>query len=249
MSGHSKWASIRHKKGAADAKRGKLFTKIIKEITTAAKLGGGDPGGNPRLRKALDDAKAANMPADNMDRAIKKGTGELEGVTYEEVDYGGTGPAGVMILVETMTDNRNRTVSELRKIFSKHNGNLGETASVDWMFNKEGFIEVAAADATEDALMEAGMDAGIEDIRSAGEVWEVITSTSTLYAVKEALEAAGIRAARAEMVRNPQSTVKLEGRDAEVFLKLCDAIEDHDDVQKVWDNSEIDDAVLQQLSS
>lgn len=131
MSGHSKWASIKHKKGAADAKRGKLFTKIIKEITTAAKLGGGDPGGNPRLRKALDDAKAANMPADNMDRAIKKGTGELEGVTYEEVDYGGTGPSGVMILVETLTDNRNRTVSELRKIFSKHNGNLGETASVD----------------------------------------------------------------------------------------------------------------------
>jgi len=249
MSGHSKWASIKHKKGAADARRGKLFTKIIKEITTAAKLGGGDPGGNPRLRKALDDAKAANMPADNIDRAIKKGTGELEGVTYEEVDYGGTGPSGVMILVETMTDNRNRTVSELRKIFSKHNGNLGETASVDWMFNKEGLIEVALSDATEDALMESGMDAGIEDIRQADDVWEVVTSTSTLYAVKEALEGAGIKVSRAELVRTPQSTVKLEGRDAEVFFKLCDAIEDHEDVQKVWDNSEVDDAVLQQLSS
>jgi YebC/PmpR family DNA-binding regulatory protein len=249
MSGHSKWASIKHKKGAADAKRGKLFTKIIKEITTAAKLGGGDPGGNPRLRKALDDAKAANMPAENMDRAVKKGTGELEGVTYEEVDYGGTGPSGVMVLVETMTDNRNRTVSELRKIFSKHNGNLGETASVDWMFNKEGLIEVAVSDATEDDLMEAGMDAGIEDIRSSGDLWEVITSTTMLYTVKEALEGADIKVSRAEMVRNPQSTVKLEGRDAEVFLKLCDAIEDQEDVQKVWDNSEISDAVLQQLSS
>jgi YebC/PmpR family DNA-binding regulatory protein len=249
MSGHSKWASIKHKKGAADAKRGKLFTKLIKEITTAAKLGGGDPGGNPRLRKALDDAKAANMPAENMERAVKKGTGELEGVTYEEVDYGGTGPGGVMILVETLTDNRNRTVSELRKIFSKHNGNLGETASVDWMFNKEGLIEVGLSDASEDDLMEAGMDAGIEDIREEGDAWEVVTSSSTLYAVKEALEGASIKVSRAELVRTPQSTVKLEGRDAEVFLKLCDAIEDHEDVQKVWDNSDIDDAVLQQLSS
>ncbi|MBW2262493.1 MAG: YebC/PmpR family DNA-binding transcriptional regulator [Deltaproteobacteria bacterium] len=249
MSGHSKWASIKHKKGAADAKRGKLFTKIIKEITTAAKLGGGDPTGNPRLRKALDDAKAANMPAENMERAVKKGTGELEGVMYEEVDYGGTGPSGVMILVQTMTDNRNRTVSELRKIFSKHNGTLGETASVDWMFNKVGLIEVKSGDVSEDELMEAGMDAGIEDIRGAGEFWEVVTSTSALYAVKEALEGADIKVARAEVVRIPQSTVKLEGRNAEVFLRMCDIIEDHEDVQKVWDNSEIDDSVLQQLSS
>jgi YebC/PmpR family DNA-binding regulatory protein len=249
MSGHSKWASIKHKKGAADAKRGKLFTKIIKEITTAAKLGGGDPGGNPRLRKAIDDAKAANMPVANIDRAVKKGTGELEGVTYEEVEYGGTGPSGVMILVEAMTDNKNRTVSELRKIFSKHNATLGETASVDWMFKQEGLIELDKGAASEDDLMEAGMDAGIEDIRDAGAIWEVITSGSTLYAVKEALESASIAIAKAELVRNPQSTVRLEGRDAEVFLKLCDAIEDHEDVQKLWDNSEIDDTVLEQLTS
>jgi YebC/PmpR family DNA-binding regulatory protein len=249
MSGHSKWASIKHKKGAADARRGKLFTKLIKEITTAAKLGGGDADGNPRLRKAIDDAKAANMPNDNIDRAIKKGTGELEGVTYEEVEYGGTGPAGVMVLIEAMTDNRNRTVSELRKIFSKHNGNLGETASVDWMFKQEGLIEVARDAATEDALMEAGMDAGIDDIRDTGEVWEVRTALASLYAVKEALEGAGIPIAKAELVRTPQSTVKLAGRDAEVFLRLCDAIEDHDDVQKLWDNSEIDDSVILDLTS
>lgn len=249
MSGHSKWASIRHKKGAVDARRGKLFTKVIKEITTAARIGGGDPDGNPRLRKAVDEAKAVNMPSDNIERAIKKGTGELEGVTYEEVEYGGTGPSGVMILVEAMTDNKNRTVSELRKIFSKHNANLGETASVDWMFKQEGYIEVARDAASEDDLMEAGMDAGLEDIREADEKWECVTNSSSLYAVKEVLEGAGIKITKAELVRTPQSTVRLEGRDAEVFLKLCDAIEEHEDVQKLWDNSDIDDSVLQQLTS
>jgi len=249
MSGHSKWASIKHKKGAADAKRGKLFTRLIKEITTAARIGGGDPSGNPRLRKAVDEAKGANMPADNIDRAIKKGTGELEGTVYEEVDYGGTGPAGVMILVEAMTDNRNRTVSELRKIFSKHNGNLGETASVDWMFKSEGRIELSREGADEDGIMEAGMDAGLEDISEEGDVWVATTAASSLYAVKEALEGAGMEVTKAELVRTPQSTVRLEGRDAEVFLKLCDAIEDHGDVQNFWDNSEIDDEVIAKLSS
>jgi YebC/PmpR family DNA-binding regulatory protein len=248
MSGHSKWSSIKHKKGAADAKRGKLFTKLIKEITTAARLGSGDPDGNPRLRKAIDEAKAANMPSENIDRAIKKGTGELEGTVYEEVEYGGTGPAGVMILVEAMTDNRNRTVSELRKIFSKHNGNLGETASVDWMFKQIGRIEVPRDAASEDDLMEAGMDAGIEDIRDEGEIWEVTCGSTDLYAVKEALEGASIPVAKAELAREPQSTVKLEGRDAEVFVRLYDAVEDHEDVQNVWDNSDIDDETLKQLT-
>jgi len=249
MSGHSKWASIKHKKGAADARRGKLFTKLIKEITTAARIGGSDITGNARLRKAIDDARGANMPNDNIDRAIKKGTGELEGTTYEEISYGGTGPSGVMILVEAMTDNRNRTVSELRKIFSRHNGNLAELASIDWMFKQEGLIQVAKETATEERLLEAGMDAGIEDIQDGGASWDVKVPPAALYAVKDVLEAAGIKVDKAELVRTAQSTVKLDGHDAEVFLKLCDAIEDHDDVQKIWDNSVIDDSVLGQLSS
>ncbi len=249
MSGHSKWASIKHKKGAADAKRGKVFTKLIKEITTAARIGGGDPSGNPRLRKAIDDAKNSNMPNDNIDRAVKKGTGELEGVVYDEVEYGGTGPSGVMILVAAMTDNKNRTVSELRKIFSKHNGNLGERASVDWMFKQVGQLEVPMGAATEDAIMEAGMDAGVEDIKAGDGVWEVLTSATSLFAAKEALEKAGIKVSKAEQDRIPQSSVRLAGRDAEVFLKLCDAIEDHDDVQKIWDNSEIDDSEIQKIES
>ncbi len=249
MSGHSKWSTIKHKKGAADARRGKLFTKLIKEITTSARIGGGDITGNPRLRKAVDEARNANMPGDNIDRAIKKGTGELEGTVYEELEYGGTGPSGVMILIEAMTDNRNRTVSELRKIFSKHNGSLGETASVDWLFKQAGRLEVPKEGVSEDALMEAGMDAGLEDIRDQGEVWEVTCAQTDLYAVKEALEGAGIGVAKADPVRIPQSTVKLEGRDAEVFLRLCEAIEDHEDVQGFWDNSDIDDDLIAQLTS
>ncbi|MFH1435285.1 MAG: YebC/PmpR family DNA-binding transcriptional regulator [Pseudomonadota bacterium] len=249
MSGHSKWSSIKHKKGAADAKRSKLWTKVIKELTTAAREGGGDPSGNPRLRKAVDDAKNANMPADNIEKAIKRGTGELEGVTYESVNYGGHGPGGVMVLVETLTDNRNRTVSEIRKIFSKHNGNLGETSSVNWMFSQIGLIVCDKEKVTEDQLLEAALESGADDIKEAGATWEVRVPPAAFESAKEAIQKASIPVMSQEITKIPQNTVKIEGKDAETMLKLFEALEDHEDVQDVYANFDISDEILEKFSS
>lgn len=249
MSGHSKWSTIKHKKGAADAKRGKLFTKLIREVTTSARIGGGDPSGNPRLRKAIDEARAANMPGDNIDRAIKKGTGELEGVIYEEVTYEGYGPEGVAVLVETMTDNKNRTVSEIRHLFSKYNGNLGANGCVAWMFDLKGQITISKDAVEEDKLMEAVLEAGAEDYSDDEDVWTVHTDPDELESVKEALVAAAIEVDEAEVTRIPQTTKNLEGRPAETMLKLMNALEDQDDVQNVYSNFDIDDELLENLSS
>jgi YebC/PmpR family DNA-binding regulatory protein len=245
MSGHSRWATIKHKKGAADAKRGKIFTKVIKELTVAARMGGGEPNANPRLRRAMDAAKAVNMPSDTVTKAIKRGTGELEGVSYEEVNYEGYGPGGVAILIEAMTDSKNRTVSEIRHIFQRFNGNLGENGCVAWMFSSRGILRLGKAAATEDALMEAGLDAGIEEIVDQGDEWEVQTAPDKLDAVKKALAAAGIESRESKFEKIPQTTVRLEGRQAETMIKLYDALEDHDDVQEVWANFDIPDDVLQ----
>ncbi|HEY8461199.1 MAG TPA: YebC/PmpR family DNA-binding transcriptional regulator [Blastocatellia bacterium] len=247
MSGHSKWHSIKHKKGALDAKRGKLFTKLIKELTIAARTGGsGDPNQNPRLRKAVSDAKAANMPNDTIDRAIKRGTGELEGANYEEATYEGYGPGGVAVMINATTDNRNRTVSELRHLFSKHGGNLGESGSVAWMFNKKGQIIIDAAAKSEDEMMEIALEAGAEDMQSDGDTYQVLTAPEDFLSVLDAIKGKGIEPISAEITMIPQNTVKLEGAQATQMLKLYDALDDHDDVQSVSANFEIDDAVLQQ---
>jgi YebC/PmpR family DNA-binding regulatory protein len=239
MSGHSKWSTIKHKKGAADAKRGKIFTRLIREITTAARLGGGDIDGNPRLRKAVDDAKAQNMPGENIDRAIKKGTGELEGVVYEEVSYEGYGPEGVAVLVECMTDNRNRTVADVRHVFSKHNGNLGENGCVSWMFDKVGLISVDEKNASEEQLMELTLDAGAEDIRLEDGTFEIRTSPESFESVVAALDRGGVETDNAEITRLPQTTVSLSGKPAQSMLKLYTALDDHDDVQNVYANFDI----------
>jgi YebC/PmpR family DNA-binding regulatory protein len=246
MSGHNKWSTIKHKKGAADAKRGKVFTKLIKEISVAAKLGGGDPGGNPRLRTAIDKAKAENMPKDNIDRAIKKGTGEMEGVTYEEIVYEGYGPGGVAVLVEVMTDNRNRSVSEIRSIFSKSNGNMGEAGCVAWMFDKKGLI---AFDKTADfeSLFEAAIEAGADDVTEEDEQYEVTTDPSNFIEVREALVAKGFKFANAEVTMIPQTLVPLEGKQAESMLKLMDKLEDNDDVQNVYANFDISAEEMEKL--
>jgi YebC/PmpR family DNA-binding regulatory protein len=245
MSGHSKWHSIKHKKGALDAKRGKLFTKLIKEITVAARTGGGDVAANARLRKAVLDAKGANMPNDTIDRAIKRGTGELEGVSYDEITYEGYGPGGVAVLVETMTDNRNRTVAEIRHLFSKNGGNLGESGSVGWMFDRKGYIVVDKAAKSEDELFEIITDAGAEDLKDQGEVFEVITDPDSFETVSEAITKAGIEPQVAEISLIPQNLIKLEGADAKQMLKLYEAIEDHDDVQKVFANFDIDESEIE----
>jgi YebC/PmpR family DNA-binding regulatory protein len=250
MSGHSKWSTIKHKKGAADAKRGKLFTKLIREITTAARIGGGDIMGNPRLRKAVDEAKGNNMPGDNIDRAIKKGTGELEGVVYDEISYEGYGPEGVAVLVEVMTDNKNRTVSEVRHLFSKYNGNLGANGCVAWMFDQKGVILVAQSDASEEQLMDIALEAGAEDILDdGGDQWTIHTAPEELDNVKSALEGANITVASAELTRIPQNTKKVEGKSAETMLKLMNALEDQDDVQNVYANFDIDDELLEKFYS
>ena len=238
MSGHNKWSTIRHKKGAADAKRGKIFTKLIKEILVAAKLGGGDPVANPRLRTAIDKAKAENMPKDNIERAIKKGTGEMEGVTYEETTYEGYGPGGAAVLVEVMTDNRNRTVSDVRSIFSKCNGNMGETGCVSWMFDKKGLL-VFSKDVDFDNLFEAALEAGADDVSDEEEQIEVLTDPSSFIEVRDALEQAGFKPDSAEVTMIPQTMVKLEGKQAETMLKLMDRLEDNDDVQNVYANFDI----------
>jgi YebC/PmpR family DNA-binding regulatory protein len=249
MSGHSKWSSIKHKKAAIDAKRGRAFTRVIKEITVAARMGGGDPAANPRLRAAIANAKTVNMPQDNVTRAIKKGTGELPGVSYEEVTYEGYGPGGVAIMVEIMTDNKNRTVAEMRHIFSKHNGNLGESGCVAWMFDKKGLIVVDTDKADEDRLMEIVLNAGAEDMRRNGDVFEIITLPEELLPVQEAIDQEGIEISVAQVSRIPQNTVRLEGKHAEQMLKLMEKLEDHEDVQNVSANFDIPDEVMEQLEN
>ncbi len=242
MSGHSKWHSIKHKKGAADAKRGKLFTKFIKEITVAARSGGGDPEGNARLRKAIADAKAGNMPNDTIDRAVRRGTGEEEGVNYEEITYEGYGPGGVAIMLETVTDNRNRTVAEIRHVFSKNGGNLGESGSVGWLFEKKGYIVVEKTAKPEDELFDIAIDAGADDLRDDEDNFEIITSPENFEAVQSAIKSAGIEPQVAEVSMVPQNYIKLAGNDARQMLKMMEALEDHDDVQKVHANFDISEA-------
>ena len=241
MSGHSKWHTIKHKKGALDAKRGKIFTKLIKEITVAARTGGsGDVDSNARLRKAVNDAKAQNMPNDTIDRAIKRGTGELEGVAYDEITYEGYGPNGVAVMVETMTDNRNRTVAELRHLFSKNGGNLGESGSVAWMFDKKGYIVVDKAAKPEEELFDIAIEAGADDMQDDGDVWEILTTPENFESVTDSLKKAGIQPQAAEISMIPQNYIHLDGPDAKQMLKLYDAIDDNEDVQKVYANFDID---------
>ena len=245
MSGHSKWHTIKHKKGAADAKRGKVFTRIIKELTVAARAGGGDPDSNPRLRTVVAEAKSVNMPADNIKRAIQRGTGELPGVSYEEVTYEGYGPGGAALIIEVLTDNRNRTVGELRHLLSKHGGNLGESNSVAWMFEKKGYIVVEKSKSDEESLMSAALDAGADDMRDDGDSWEIVSSPDGFQAVLEAVKKLGIEPAAAEVAMLPQNYVKLEGKPAQQMVKLMDAVEDHDDTKKVWSNADIEEKEIE----
>ncbi|MBK6723020.1 MAG: YebC/PmpR family DNA-binding transcriptional regulator [Acidobacteria bacterium] len=246
MSGHSKWHTIKHKKGALDAKRGKIFTKLIKEITVAARTGGsGDVDSNARLRKAVTDAKGMNMPNDTIDRAIKRGTGALEGVAYEEITYEGYGPGGVAVLVETMTDNRNRTVAEIRHLFGKNGGNMGEAGSVAWMFDKKGYIVVDKAAKSEDELFEITIEAGADDMQDEGEVFEIFTSPDSFEAVSDAIKAAGIEPQAAEVSMIPQNYIALTGQEAKTMMKLYDALDDNDDVQKVYANFDIDESEME----
>jgi len=242
MSGHSKWHSIKHKKGALDAKRGKLFTKFIKELTVAARTGGGDPDANARLRKAISDAKAGNMPNDTIDRAIRRGTGAEEGVNYEEITYEGYGPGGVALLIESVTDNRNRTVAEIRHIFSKNGGNLAAAGAVAWMFEKKGYIVVDKTAKPEEELFDIVIEAGADDLRDDEDNFEIITSPESLEAVSSAIKAAGIEPQVAEVEMIPQNYIKLEGSQASQMVKLMEALEDHDDVQKVSANFDISEA-------
>jgi YebC/PmpR family DNA-binding regulatory protein len=245
MSGHSKWHSIKHKKGAADAKRGKVFTRIIKELTVAARVGGGDPDANPRLRTVIDAAKAVNMPADNIKRAIRRGTGEEPGVSYEEVTYEGYGPGGAALLIDTLTDNKNRTVGELRHLLSKHGGNLGETNSVAWMFDKKGYLVVERTKADEESLMAAVVDAGADDMKEDGDNWEVVCTPDVFPAVHEAVKTLGIEPITAEISMLPQNYVKLEGKTAQQMLKLMEVLEEHDDTRQVWSNFDIEEKEIE----
>jgi len=247
MSGHSKWATIKRKKSATDAARGRVFTRLIKEISIAAKHGGGDPAGNPRLRTAILAAKSSNMPADNIDRAIKKGTGELEGVHYEEITYEGYGPSGVAILVDTVTDNKNRTAAELRNIFTKHGGNMGSQGCVAWMFSPKGLITLESSKTDEDTLMSIALDAGADDIKQEEGVFEVVTSPAAFEAVKKALEDKGLPLSSAELTKVPQNTVQMDASHAATMLKLMDAIEEFDDTQKVYANFDISAEILAKL--
>jgi YebC/PmpR family DNA-binding regulatory protein len=249
MSGHSKWSTIKRKKGAIDAKRGRIFTRLIKEITIAARIGGGDQNGNPRLRTAVLAAKADNMPKDNIDRAIKKGTGELEGFTIEEYTYEGYGPGGVAIMVEVMTDNKNRATAELRHAFSKHNGNMGEAGCVAWMFQKKGVIQYDQGAVEEEKLMEVALDAGADDVRDEGSVLEVTTDPKDFFKVKEKLDASGLPpCVMAEVSMVPQNTIKVVGKEAEQVLRLMEALEDLDDTQKVYANFDIPEEEMDRLS-
>jgi YebC/PmpR family DNA-binding regulatory protein len=245
MSGHSKWHTIKHKKGAADAKRGRVFTRIIKELTVAARAGGGDPDTNPRLRTIVAEAKQVNMPAENIKRAIRRGTGEEPGVQYEEITYEGYGPGGVALIIEAMTDNKNRTVGEIRHMLTKYGGDLGQSNSVAWMFEKKGYIVIEKAKATEDTLLSAALDAGADDLRDDGDSWEVLSAPDAFPAVKDAVEKLGIETVSAQVAMLPKNYVSLEGKAAQSMLKLLDLIEDHDDVQHVWSNMDVDEKELE----
>jgi YebC/PmpR family DNA-binding regulatory protein len=239
MSGHSKWHSIKHKKGAADAKRGKIFTRIIKELTIAARAGGGDPDSNPRLRTIVAEAKANNMPADNIKRAIRRGTGEEPGVSYEEAMYEGYGPGGAALMIDVLTDNKNRTVGELRHMLTKHAGNLGETNSVAWMFQKKGYFVIEKGKADEEALLAAVLEAGADDMRDDDDNWEVLAPPEAFPQVQEAIKGLGVEPAAAEVAMLPQNYVKLEGKTAQQMVKLMEALDEHDDVRHVWSNFDI----------
>ena len=249
MSGHSKWYSIKHKKAAIDSKRGRAFTKYIKEITIAARIGGGDVDGNPRLRKAILDAKTLNMPADNIKRAIMKGTGELEGGQLEEILYEGYGPSGVALLAEVVTDNRNRTVSEIRHVFSKNGGNMGEAGSVGWMFSKKGYIVIESSKGDEETMMNIAIEAGADDFSNEGATYEIYTSPQAFHAVLNALKEKGIDTVSAEISMIPQTSVKVEGKAAQQVIKLMEALDEHDDVQHVYGNFDIDEAELEEAVS
>ncbi len=248
MSGHSKWASIKHKKGAADAKRGKAFSRLNKEIMVAARLGGGDPAGNPRLRSAIQAAKAENMPKDNIERAIKKGTGELEGVSYEESNYEAYGPGGVAIMIDCLTDNKNRTVAEVKHIFERHGGNLGEPGCVSWIFEKKGLIVFERESVEEEKLLELALDAGAEDIKEEETQFEILTDPSDFESVKKAFDDEGLSYTFAEVSMIPQNTVSLGGREAERMLNLMETLEEHDDINHVYANFDIPDEVMEALS-
>lgn len=248
MSGHSKWATIKRKKGKLDAERGRMFTKLIREITVAAREGGGDLESNARLRTAVATAKAANMPADNIKRGILKGTGELEGTHYERSIYEGYGPGGVAVLVEVLTDNKNRTVADIRHIFTKHNGSLGEIGCVGWMFDRRGYISVDKNSIGEDELMEKALEAGASDFDSSADVYEIYTEFADFDRVRSQLEKAGVQFSGAEITMIPQTTIRLEGKQAEQMLKLYEDLEAHDDIQKVFANFDIDESVMMQLS-
>jgi len=248
MSGHSKWSTIKHKKGAVDAKRGRIFTKVIKELTISARLGGGDASGNPRLRRALDLAKAANMPSDNVTRAIKKGTGELEGVSYEELTYEGVGPSGTLILCDVVTDNRNRTAPELRKIFDRGNGQLGAAGSALWAFDEKALFTLEAGAATEEQLFEVAVGAGAEDVELNGDEWTITAPKELLDVISNALSAAKISVLSASLAKIPKIKKIVSGHDCEVLMGLLDSLEDHDDVQKVYTDFEISDEDLARLA-
>lgn len=248
MSGHSKWASIKHKKGAADAKRGKVFTKLIREITVAAKIGGGDPNGNARLRAAIQAAKAENMPKDNIERAIKKGTGELEGTSYEEVNYEAYGPGGVAVLIDCLTDNKNRTVADLKHAFDRHGGSLGSPGCVSWIFVKKGLMVFDKSAAEEEKILEIALDGGADDVRQTGSQFEVVMEPSDFEKVRKAFDSAGLPYSLAEITMIPQNTVRLEGKKAEQMLNLMEALDDIDDISHVYANFDIPDEYIEARS-
>jgi YebC/PmpR family DNA-binding regulatory protein len=248
MSGHSKWHSIKHKKAAADSKRGRIFTRLIKEMTAAARNGGGDPDANPRLRLAISTAKASNMPAENIKKAVMRGTGELPGIIYEDINYEGYGPGGVAIFMHALTDNKNRTVAEIRHVLSKNGGNLGETGCVGWMFDRKGYFVVEKSAADEEKLMEIALGAGADDMREDGSNFEILTAPENFDAVRAALESAKIATDAAEVSMMPQNYVKLEGKNAQTMLKLMEALEDHEDIQNVWSNFDIDESEMKEAS-
>jgi YebC/PmpR family DNA-binding regulatory protein len=245
MSGHSKWASIKHKKGALDAKRGKIFTRLIKELTVAARAAGGDPDMNPRLRTVIADAKAANMPSENIKRAIRRGTGEEPGVSYEEAQYEGYGPGGAAVIIDVLTDNKNRTVGELRHLLEKHGGNLAAANAVAWMFAKKGYIVIEKAKADEEKLMSAVLDAGADDLQDDNDNWEVLSAPEAFTAVNDAVKSLGIEPTSAQVSMIPQNYVKLEGKVAQQMLKLMEALDDYDDVQHVWSNFDISEKEIE----
>ncbi|MBM4377194.1 MAG: YebC/PmpR family DNA-binding transcriptional regulator [Deltaproteobacteria bacterium] len=248
MSGHSKWATIKHRKGAADAKRGKLFTKLIKELTVAARMGGGDPDGNPRLRKAVNEAKGAQMPNDTISRAVKRGTGELDGETYDEIVYEGTGPGGTMFLIEAMTDNRNRTVAELRKVFERHGGTLAAGGAAMWAFERKGLVAVPQSSADEERVMELTMDAGAENVEGSGDEWQIQCAVSDIDGVSNALEKAGLKVASAKPGYVPKAKKPLLGDEAESALSLFEALDDHDDAQNVYADFDVSDDELARIA-